>query len=436
MRRCCFQTIMLAVSMAISARAQQFSQQGPKLVGSGAVYFETWNNPVSGGNGVAQGDSVAVSGDGNTALIGGYGDNGGVGAVWVFTRDSNGNWSQQGNKLVVTDAGSYPQLGYSVAVSGDGNTALIAGSAVWVFTRDSSGSWSQQGDKLASSGALALSADGSTALVGIPPEGVAVFTRDSNGNWRQQGNKLVGSGAIGYAGQGSALALSADGNTGLVGAANDNNGLGAVWVFTRDSNGNWSQQGNKLVGSGAVGTEDGVFQGSSVALSADGNTALVGGPGDDSGTNADCSSLGYPVCAKGAVWVFTRDSSGNWSQQGNKLVGSGAADIASSGGFGQGLSVALSADGNTALVGGTNDNNDLGAVWVFTRDSNGNWSQQGNKLVGSGAVTSGPVVSQGSSVALSADGLTALVGAKGDSDWLGAVWVFVRASSAVPVQSP
>jgi hypothetical protein len=83
------------------------------------------------------------------------------------------------------------------------------------------------------------------------------------------------------------------------------------------------------------------------------------------------------------VWVFTRDSNGNWSEQA-KLIGSGETSIEYPG-YGQGQSVALSGDGNTALVGGPDDNNNLGAVWVFTRDSSGNWSQQGNKLVGSGA---------------------------------------------------
>jgi flagellar basal body rod protein FlgF len=48
----------------------------------------------------------------------------------------------------------------------------------------------------------------------------------------------------------------------------------------------------------------------------------------------------------------------------------------------QGQAVALSADGNTAIVGGLGDNDYTGAIWIFTR-SNGVWSQQGNKLVGS-----------------------------------------------------
>jgi hypothetical protein len=52
---------------------------------------------------------------------------------------------------------------------------------------------------------------------------------------------------------------------------------------------------------------------------------------------------------------------------------------------GQGTSVALSADGNTAIVGGPLDNGDTGAAWVYTRSGN-IWSQQGDKLVGTGAV--------------------------------------------------
>src|ERR1700688_3782516 len=80
---------------------------------------------------------------------------------------------------------------------------------------------------------------------------------------------------------------------------------GLKWIYTR-SNGVWVQQGGKLIGSGAVGNAD---QGVSVALSGDGNTAIVGGYGDDSFT--------------GAAWVYIR-SGGVWTQQGNKLVGTGA----------------------------------------------------------------------------------------------------------------
>jgi hypothetical protein len=107
----------------------------------------------------------------------------------------------------------------------------------------------------------------------------------------------------------------------------------------------FTQQGPKLVGTNALGP-DVIEQGWSVALSADGNTAILGGPQDNS--------------FAGAAWVFTR-SSGVWSQQGSKLVGSGAGGQAK-----QGQAVALSSTPscNTAVVGGPGDNN-IGAAWVF-----------------------------------------------------------------------
>jgi hypothetical protein len=229
-----------------------------------------------------------------------------------------------------------------------------------------------------------------------------VYTR-SNGVWTQQGSKLVGTGAVTPAVQGWSVALSGDGNTAIVGGYQDNS-AGAAWVYTR-SNGVWTQQGSKLVGTGAVGN---ATQGRSVALSTDGNTAIVGGPDDTSNAGADT----------GAAWVYTR-SNGVWTQQGSKLVGTDAVTPA-----GQGWSVALSGDGNTAIVGGYQDNLTIGAAWVYTR-SNGVWTQQGSKLVGSGAVGS---AYQGYSVSLSADGNTAFVGGYVDNSGIGAAWVYTRSN--------
>ena len=225
----------------------------------------------------------------------------------------------------------------------------------------------------------------------------------------QQGGKLVGTGAvnIGGVGQGSSVSVSGDGNTAIVGGPYDNNGAGGAWIYARNGSGVWGQQTGKLVGTGAVG---GALQGD-VAVSADGNTAIVGGSNDQ----------GHA----GAVWVYVRSGT-VWSQQGAKLVGTGAVGPA-----GQGISVALSADGNTAFVGGEADNGHAGATWVYTR-SGGVWSQQGAKLVGADAVGG---AFQGVSVAVSADGSTALVGGYFDDNAAGAAWVFV-ATPALDVQSP
>src|SRR5260370_28550835 len=108
--------------------------------------------------------------------------------------------------------------------------------------------------------------------------GAWVFTR-TGGQWAQQGPKLVGTGAVGLAAQGLSVSLSADGNTAIVGGAFDSSGFGAAWVFTRSGR-VWTQQGLKLTGTGAIGN---AVQGHSVSLSADGNTAIVGGSFDSSG---------------------------------------------------------------------------------------------------------------------------------------------------------
>jgi hypothetical protein len=249
---------------------------------------------------------------------------------------------------------------------------------------------------------VSLSADGNTAIVGgnfddSNTGAVWVYTR-SNGVWSQQGSKLVGTGAVGGAYQGESVALSADGNTAIVGGWFDN-GAGAAWVYTR-AGGVWTQQGSKLVGAGAWGNAQ---QGVSVSLSADGNTAIIGGHGDSNFV--------------GAAWIFVR-SGGVWTQQGGKLVGTGGVGTF----LFQGASVAISADGNTAIVSGYGDSNYIGAAWVYTR-SGGVWTQEGSKLVGADVVG---ILSQGVSVSLSADGNTAVLGRPGDNGNTGAIWVFSR----------
>ncbi len=93
--------------------------------------------------------------------------------------------------------------------------------------------------------------------------------------------------------------------------------------------------------------------------------------------DASVGRLLVRVDARGARYPLRIDP---FLQEGAKLVGTGAAGDAK-----QGWSVALSGDGNTALVGGPGDNDDVGAVWVFTR-SGTTWTQQGPKLVGTPAI--------------------------------------------------
>ena len=396
-------SLVASGTFTVTATGTPATQQGNKLIGSGYV------------GAAAQGYAGALSADGNTALVGGEGDNGDIGAAWVYTRMGSA-WTQQGDKLVGMEVSGFFE-GDAVALSADGNTALVGGDsdnngagASWVFTR-TNGVWSQQGTKLVGTGAVgaaaqgtsvALSADGNTALIGgyqdMGSVGAAwVFTR-AGGVWTQQGTKLVGTGAVGNAEQSYTVALSADGNTAVVGGFADHGLVGAIWIFTR-SGGVWTQQGGKLAGANTTGMSR---LGGKVAISADGNTVVAGASTDNANV--------------GGAWVFTRTGSA-WTQQGNQLIGSGAIGAAT-----QGYSVALSADGNTALVGGNEDNGEIGATWVFTR-ANGVWSQLGSKLVGTG---SAGAAEQGDSLALSSDGTTALVGGSYDFSDVGASWIFAQ----------
>lgn len=119
--------LLLLCNLAVG-QADPFTQQGAKLVGSEVLETSA-----------EQGYSVALSANGETAVVGGIADHGYRGAVWVFTR-TGVNWTQQA-KLIATDLSEHAQEGYSVALSADGNTALIGGpseegtGAAWVFTR-------------------------------------------------------------------------------------------------------------------------------------------------------------------------------------------------------------------------------------------------------------------------------------------------------------
>jgi RHS repeat-associated protein len=341
------------------------------------------------------GESVAISSSGTTAIVGAPNDNSVVGAVWIFTR-SGLTWTQQGEKLTGGGEEGKASFGESVAISSSGNTALIgATGAAWVFTR-TEGKWTQQAEFTSSEHALsaqvALSGEGNTALVGgFESEAVSIFTF-AEGKWTA-GESLKPTEATKGSEFGSSLALSGDGNTALVGG--DRNAAkhahqGAAWVFLK-TGGGWKQQGEALLPFDEAAEDEPEF-GYSVALSNNGNTALVGGP-NDRGASGE---------SDGAAWVFTREGS-SWSKQ-EKLN-----SISPKYGEKVGNSVALSANGNTALVGAWGygvKGTSYGAFYTFNR-SGTIWTEQGPPVIGTKSDGSGYL---GYSVALSGGGKTAFVG--------------------------
>jgi len=247
------------------------------------------------------GMSVSLSSDGNTALVGAAYE-AGTGSAYVFVR-SGGVWSQQ-QKLTASDAQYADLFGRSVSLSSDGNTALVGAyyedaggsmaGASYIFVR-SGVVWSEQ-QKLTASDAeaddafgysVSLSGDGNTAIVGAFEEdagggnaGAAYIFVRNGVVWSQQ-QKLTASDAEADDYFGYSVSVSSDGNTSLVGAyCEDAGGIyaGAAYVFVR-SGGLWSQQ-QKLVASDPAASD---FFGNSVSVSSDGNTSLVGAYADSAG---------------------------------------------------------------------------------------------------------------------------------------------------------
>jgi hypothetical protein len=260
-------------------------------------------------------------------------------------------------------------FGYSVSISGDGNTAIAGalfeeyGGSAYIFTRSGT-TWTQQAkiqasDRQASDffgSSVSMSSNGNTAIVGAMFEdtggssaGAAyIFTR-SGTTWTQQ-VKIQASDKQASDNFGVSVAISDDGNTAIVGAYTEDTGgtnAGAAYIFTRSGT-TWTQQA-KIQASDKQASD---FFGHSVAISSNGNTALVGAYNDHTGSDRT-----------GSAYIFTRSGT-TWTQQARIQ----ASDKQASDNFG--WSVAISDDGNTTIAGAYNEDTggtDTGAAYIFEK---------------------------------------------------------------------
>ncbi|MGY3213628.1 T9SS type B sorting domain-containing protein [Mucilaginibacter sp. HD30] len=149
--------------------------------------------------------------------------------------------------------------------------------------------------------------------------------------------------------QGYSVAISANGTTAVLGAPNYSSGKGALIIFTRNNTGAWVQQGPAL-----VNPYSNPALGVSVAISADGNTVIGGGHKMQGSTNGFLSM-------RAATVLFSRSGT-TWTA---------AAD------FGLSEAVALSGDGKIAVLGNVEPNSDdhlapNAVLTIFAKDSVGN----------------------------------------------------------------
>ncbi|MHB8647027.1 MAG: IPT/TIG domain-containing protein [Thermomicrobiales bacterium] len=356
------------------------------------------------------GGSVSVSADGATAVIGAFGKSNATGAAHVFVR-SGTTWSQQ-QKLTANDGAGSDRFGTSVGMSGDGTTAVIGASnkdnatgAAYVFLRSGT-TWSQQQKLIATDGAggdefgsaVSVSGDGTTAVIGARYKnnltGAAYVFVLSSTTWSQQ-QKLTANDGVTNDDFGHSVSVSGDGATAVIAAVGKSNFTGAAYVFVRRGT-TWSQQ-QKLTATDGAG---GDWFGDSAAVSGDGSTAVIGAT--------------YNNHVTGAAYVFVRSGT-TWSQQQKLIANDGTYEDFS------GRSVAVSRDGATAVIGADGGNSGAGAAYVFVR-SGTTWTQQ-QKLIANDGVFNDAF---GSAVAVSRDGSTAVIGAYGKNSNIGAAYVFAR----------
>ena len=314
------------------------------------------------------GSSVSI--DGNTAVVGAYGEALYTGAVYVFRHDG-GVWTQSA-RLTADDGESYDYFGYSVSI--DGNT-IVAGAygdddngsssgSAYVFSRDG-GVWTQSAKLTADDGerldrfGRSVSIDGNTIVAGAfgdddngSSSGSAYVFSNTGGTWMQSAKLTANDGErFDYFGD----SVTIDGNTIVIGAYyDDDNGSssGSAYVFSH-AGGTWMQSAKLTADDG---TRWALF---GVSVSVDGNTIVVGASEDPE--NGDRS---------GSVYVFSQEN-GTWAQVG-KLTALDGDPIGNR--FGSSVSL----DGNTLAVGartaGEGQLAASGAVYVFSNTS-GMWRQ-------------------------------------------------------------
>lgn len=390
--------------------------------------------------GDGHGGAVALSANGALALLGGKGVDGGAGAdigSASLLGWSGFGWSGRGAALRVADALPMDEFGASLALTPNGSLAILGGpgrdglsqadqgaAAVFVLedvqitdTLDhllTQQRWTQRGglltptDGAAGDGfgsAVAISTDGNIALLAGKGD-------DVRGEVDQGSARIFTFGPAGWTPSAAVLTLS-DGAAGdMFGHAAAMNGAGSLVILGGpgdDVSGRLDQGSARIFTSSAMGwtqspaaltAPDGMagdMFGWSVAMTRNGTAAILGAPGDDVSGRVD----------QGSAWVFAPSAMG-WAPRGGLLT---ASDGQAGDGFGH--AVAISDDGLVAILGapGTDvdGNLDQGAARVFAWNGTG-WSQRGGVITPEGGQAGDRF---GSAVALSADGLTVLLGGPG-----------------------
>ncbi len=254
------------------------------------------------------GNSVAVSGDGNTIAVGAPASSGSKGAVYIFEKQG-ASWTSMTEVRRLLGTSSTASIGGVVSISNHGDTILSSNKFgnlfAFIFVRPGT-SWGGTGDIPASAtlqvasevATAAISGDGKTAAVSLFGREVDVF---------EEGNAWSGTvnptavltpssdlpGIILFA---NSVAIDDDGGIVVTGGfftADFDNEIfpGRAWVFVRPGEAWSSKTENAILGSDKQQNNDDFTQG--LAMSGDGTTIVVA---------ARNTTVNHP--SQGAVYVF------------------------------------------------------------------------------------------------------------------------------------
>lgn len=307
------------------------------------------NELVGSGGQIGDRFGVSVSLDDDVAVVGAPGANDNMGAAYVLRRDGE-TWTQEAF-LTAPVPDSDDSFGQSIAVQAD---TLLVGAP-------------RRSAPLVHSGA------------------VYVYRLDPGGpRWILDAQITASDGGAGDNFGGS---VSIDGNVALIGALEDNiNGLqeaGSAYVF-RWNGDHWIEEA-KLTDSRAAAFD---YFGSAVAVL--GDFAVAGAKGKD-----------HPHVGKGSVFVFRYDGA-TWVLECELTAFDGVGNQL----FGGAVSIA----GNIICVGADQDNDQMGAAYIFRYDG-ASWLPE-EKLTGSMPV--GPFPQFGSEVSMTDNAKIVVVGAPSD----------------------
>ncbi len=245
---------------------------------------------------------------------------------------------------------------------------------------------------------MALSADARTLVVGAPgwstgdSEGyVKVYRADEDGGNRVQLGQTIYGNAPGDV-FGKSVDITADGNSIVVGSPGNEYRQGYLQVVSLDSSddastGTWKQVGQNITGETI---RDQFWW--SVSISDDGKTIAVGAAqNDENGDHVRIHRL--------------EDVGTSWKQIGEDIDGKAAGDYYS------GTLVSLSANGSIVAIGAPQAANNTGQVKVYQIESAGSsWEQLGESIYGDNEYGF-----LGQSLNISPDGYSLAIGSPGSS---------------------